>query len=134
MSVQVYAWRLIELALFIPEDMATNALRVCHFRRGLRDDVHLLCRSPQPFCYSEWLNMTLGIEDDQAFIRNSYVTRGGFTNRSVFRHRGQDKAAPYEQAYRKEVERFTEVVFWVIVEDRGVASGAVSKRETRIRL
>lgn len=62
MSVNAYARRFIELSLFAPEVVATDALRVGRFRKYLRDDIGQLCRSPRPLIYFELLNMVLELQ------------------------------------------------------------------------
>lgn len=78
--------------------MAIDALRVGYFRHGLRDEIRLLCVSPQPLSYKEFLYLTLGLKYDQASIKKSTMTRGGFPGREAFRPQGTDRAVPSDQA------------------------------------
>lgn len=84
MSVQAYVWRFVELDLFAPKDVFIDALKVGHFKCGLRDDISLLCRSPRLLSYSKLLNMALGVEENQASTRKVLAVRGGFSSRGEF--------------------------------------------------
>ena len=65
--------------MFAPEDVATDAQRVFCFRRGLRDEIRVLCRSAQTLSYTEFFNMALAVEDDQASMKKStIISQGGF--------------------------------------------------------
>lgn len=58
--------------------MATDALRVGHFRHGLRDFIRFLYRSPRPLSYFELFNIVLDVEDDHALSRKFTAAEGDF--------------------------------------------------------
>lgn len=43
--MQTYARRFSDHSLLVPKYVATDALRVGHFRQGLRDDIRLMYKS-----------------------------------------------------------------------------------------
>lgn len=77
--------------------MAIDALRVIHFRRGLRDEIQPVCRSPRPLTYTDLFNIALGVKDDQALIKKSMVAKRGFLGRgSFYAHQGVDRVIPFD--------------------------------------
>lgn len=61
MGVQTFARRFNELALFIPMDMAINALRVSHFRHVMSYDLHIMCCTGRIQTYTELLNLAVRV-------------------------------------------------------------------------
>lgn len=78
MGIKVYAKFFNDLALFTLRDVATNALSVGYFRRGLWDEIWLLCKYPRLLTYTELLNMAFGIEDDRVSIKRSTIVTDKF--------------------------------------------------------
>lgn len=48
--------------------------------------------------YLELLNVAPNVEDYQASIKESIAARGEFLGMGSFRHRGDDRVVPYDQA------------------------------------
>lgn len=47
-----------------------ETLRVTHFDMGLRDEIKIMCNSPQTMTYTNLLNIASNVDDDQASIRS----------------------------------------------------------------
>lgn len=69
---------LLSCLYLYPKMWPTYSLRANYSKRGLRDEIWLLCRSPHLLSYTELLNMALGVANDHALIKKSTVDRGGF--------------------------------------------------------
>lgn len=63
-----------------------------------------MCRFPQPLSNIELLNMALGIEDEQAFVKKSIAAKGEFLGIGAFRPHMANRAVPYDQDHQGEVK------------------------------
>lgn len=99
------------------------------FRRGLKYDTSILCKSPWPMTYMKLLNMALNVEHDQSSMRKSIAAIGGQRPDIGHFRSSSDREAPYARPQHGDVGETSMVAKAV----RGVESRAISSRGTAIR-
>lgn len=96
MIVRKFERRFSELALFVPDYVATDMMRVRCINYARRDELRMICHTGWTQTYTEFLNLPVRVEVDKATIRKSSMFRRGFGHiRGTFRGRGAGRVLTY---------------------------------------